>query len=119
VVQTFLIGVAGVVLFLAGYTVAARDRLAEWWSGAPRPAAATTALVRPLTVPAEAALNRARQALAARRYEEARQALALVPMSDPLRGQADALLAELQQALGAATSSAAAPSGATTGAPRP
>jgi hypothetical protein len=111
-VHTVLVAVAGVVLFLAGYTVAARDRLAEWWTGSP-PAHTGAATVATPSLPAETALNRARQALAANRFEEARRALALVPVTDPLRKQADALLAELQQAVGARSA------GATPGAARP
>lgn len=38
--HTLLVAAAGVLLFVAGYTVAARDRLAEWVNGvAARPAA--------------------------------------------------------------------------------
>jgi hypothetical protein len=89
-----LVAAAGVLLFVAGYTVAARDRLAEWMAGieARRPTAVET------TLPSDAALREARQALAARRYDDARRALARVPAGDPARVDADALLAELQRA---------------------
>lgn len=89
-----LVAAAGVLLFVAGYTVAARDRLAEWVSG--------VANRRP-TIPAEVrasglALDDARRALSARRYDDARRALARIPPGDPLRPDADRLLAQLQRA---------------------
>jgi hypothetical protein len=87
-----LVAAAGVLLFVAGYTVAARDRLAEWINGA---------TVRP-TSPApgraaDLAVRDARVALAARRYDDARRALARVPAGDPLRPEADRLLVQLQR----------------------
>jgi hypothetical protein len=92
--HVLLVAAAGVLLFVAGYTVAARDRLAEWVSGvSARPGAIAD-------VPAHASeivLNEARQALAARRYDDVRRALARIPAGDPLRRQADALAAELQR----------------------
>jgi hypothetical protein len=100
-VHTILVSLAGLVLFMAGYTVAARDRLADWWAGrADQVSAVELAPATPGPLPAEAALNLARQALAARRFDEARRALALIPAGDPLRRHADALLAELQLAIG-------------------
>lgn len=89
-----LVAAAGVLLFVAGYTVAARDRLAEWVSGVSsrRPS-------MPAEVPASTlALDAARQALAARRYDDARRALSRIPPGDPLRPDADRLLAQLQRA---------------------
>jgi hypothetical protein len=87
-----LVGAAGVLLFVAGYTVAARDRLAEWISGATASPAASG-----VGRAADVALNDARAALAARRYDDARRALARVPSGDPLRPEADRLLAQLQR----------------------
>jgi hypothetical protein len=89
-----LVAAAGVLLFVAGYTVAARDRLAEWVSGA--------ASRRPV-IPTEGrtsgrALDEAREAMTARRYDDARRALSRIPPGDPLRPDADRLLAQLQRA---------------------
>src|SRR5205085_1037027 len=83
---TLLVAAAGVLLFVAGYTVAARDRLFDLLSGvtsrrAPAASAGT----------AEVALHEARQAVTARRYDDARRALARIPAGDPLRPQADVL----------------------------
>ena len=89
-----LVAAAGVLLFVAGYTVAARDRLAGWVSGASsrRPAVAVDVRSSGL------ALDEARRALSARRYDDARRALARIPSGDPLRPDADRLLAQLQRA---------------------
>jgi hypothetical protein len=87
-----LVAAAGVLLFVAGYTVAARDRLAVWIAGATsRPASPQAGRA------ADLALRDARVALAARRYDDARRALARVPSGDPLRPEADRLLAQLQR----------------------
>ena len=94
IAHMLLVAAAGVLLFVAGYTVAARDRLAEWVSGV------SVRSGTPADEPAhasEVALNEARTALAARRYDDVRRALARVPAGDPLRRQADALAAELQR----------------------
>jgi hypothetical protein len=95
IAHTLLVAAAGLLLFVAGYTVAARDRLAEWVNGVTaRPTAP------PATEPraSEIALNDARQALAARRFDDARRALARIPADDPLRHQADGILGDLQRA---------------------
>jgi hypothetical protein len=87
-----LVAAAGVLLFVAGYTVAARDRLADWIGGATAgPAAPVGGRA------ADSALRDARAALGARRYDDARRALARVPAGDPLRPEADRLLAQLQR----------------------
>ncbi|HEY8549448.1 MAG TPA: hypothetical protein VIL35_05810 [Vicinamibacterales bacterium] len=110
--QGALVVLAGVLLFVAGYTVAARDRLADWWTGR-RPADNAGPSVTTPAMSAETALNVARQAIAAGRFDDARRALAHVAPDDPLRRQADALLAELQQALQSLPGAAAtAPRGA-------
>jgi hypothetical protein len=88
-----LVAAAGVLLFVAGYTVAARDRLAEWVSGVASRRAPVPADVRA----SSQALDEARLALAARRYDDARRALARIPPADPLRPDADRLLAQLQR----------------------
>jgi hypothetical protein len=88
-----LVAAAGVLLFVAGYTVAARDRIFEIVSGvSSRRAPAANARA------SEVALHDARQAFAARRYDDARRALARIPAGDPLRPDADALVAQIQRA---------------------
>jgi hypothetical protein len=88
-----LVAAAGVLLFVAGYTVAARDRLAALVTGvSSRRAPAASARV------SEVDLHDARQAFAARRYDDARRALARIPAADPLRAEADALVAQIQRA---------------------
>jgi hypothetical protein len=92
VAHTLLVAAAGVLLFVAGYTVAARDRLADWVSGvSSRRAPAANARA------SEIALHDARQAFASRRYDDARRALARIPAGDPLRAEADALVAQIQR----------------------
>ena len=89
----FLVAAAGVLLFVAGYTVAARDRLAALVTGvSSRRAPAASARV------SEVDLHDAHQAFAARRYDDARRALARIPAGDPLRAEADALVAQIQRA---------------------
>jgi hypothetical protein len=88
-----LVAAAGVLLFVAGYTVAARDWLAEIVNGVSsrrEPAASARA--------SEVDLHDARQAFGRRRYDDARRALARIPAGDPLRAEADALVAEIQRA---------------------
>jgi hypothetical protein len=88
-----LVAAAGVLLFVAGYTVAARDRLAELVTGvSTRRAPAASARA------SEVDLHDAQQAFAARRYDDARRALARIPAGDPLRAEADALVAQVQRA---------------------
>jgi len=93
VAHALLVAAAGVLLFVAGYTVAARDRIFELVSGvSSRHGPAANARV------SEVALHDARQAFEARRYDDARRALARIPAGDPLRPQADALAAQIQRA---------------------
>jgi hypothetical protein len=93
VAHTLLVAAAGVLLFVAGYTVAARDRIFEFVSGvSSRRATAANARA------SEVALHDARQAFEARRYDDARRALARIPADDPLRAEADALVAQIQRA---------------------
>ena len=76
----------------AGYTVAARDRIFEMFNGVSArrvPAANARA--------SEVALHDARQAVDARRYDDARRALARIPAGDPLRPDADVLVAQIQR----------------------
>jgi hypothetical protein len=93
IAHALLVAAAGVLLFVAGYTVAARDRLAEFVTGvsSPRGPAAKAGS-------AEVALHDAEQAFDARRYDDARRALARIPAGDPLRPAADALVARIQRA---------------------
>jgi hypothetical protein len=95
IAHTLLVAAAGVLLFVAGYTVAARDRLAEWVNGVAAKPPATPAIGPRAS---EIALDDAQQALAARRYDDASRALARIPADDPLRRQADAIRGELQRA---------------------
>jgi hypothetical protein len=92
VAHALLVAAAGVLLFVAGYTVAARDRMFEMLSGvsSPRGPAANARA-------SEVALHDARQAIGGRRYDDARRALARIPAGDPLRPEADALVAEIQR----------------------
>jgi hypothetical protein len=92
VAHALLVAAAGVLLFVAGYTVAARDRIFEMFSGvsAPRGPAANARA-------SEVDLHDARQAFDARRYDDARRALARIPAGDPLRPEADALVAQIQR----------------------
>jgi len=93
VAHTLLVAAAGVLLFVAGYTVAARDRIFDIFSGvSSRRAPAANARA------SEVALHDARQAFEARRYDDARRALARIPADDPLRAEADALVAQIQRA---------------------
>jgi hypothetical protein len=93
IAHVLLVAAAGVLLFVAGYTVAERDRLAELVTGvASRRGPAAKAGT------AEVALHDAEQAFAARRYDDARRALARIPAGDPLRPAADALRARIQRA---------------------
>jgi len=93
VAHGLLVAAAGVLLFVAGYTVAARDRIFDIFGGVSSrrgPAANARA--------SEIALHDARQAFDARRYDDARRALARIPAGDPLRREADALVAQIQRA---------------------
>ena len=91
--HTLLVAAAGVLLFVAGYTVAARDRLVDMVSGvSSRRAPAANARA------SEVALHDAPRAVDARRYDDARRALARIPAGDPLRPEADALVAQIQRA---------------------
>jgi hypothetical protein len=93
IAHILLVAAAGVLLFVAGYTVAERDRLADLVTGvASRRGPAAKAGV------AEVALHDAEQAFAARRYDDARRALARIPVGDPLRPAADVLRARIQRA---------------------
>jgi hypothetical protein len=93
IAHRLLVAAAGVLLFVAGYTVAARDRLAEIVTGVSTrraPAAGARA--------SEVDLHDAQVAFAARRYDDARRALARIPAGDPVRPEADALVAQVQRA---------------------
>jgi hypothetical protein len=93
IAHALLVAAAGLLLFVAGYTVAARDRLADWVTGvAARPSPAANARA------SEVALHDAKLAFAARRYDDARRALERIPAGDPQRPEADALVAQIQRA---------------------
>jgi hypothetical protein len=96
-----LVTLAVVLLCGAAYLVIDRDRLAAWWRTSSDPATNPPILTTdPLPVPraSEQSLSRARQLFAHRRLREAMLALSPIRV-DPLRPDADALLAEIERAL--------------------
>ncbi len=127
-----LVTLAVVLLCSAAYVVLDRDRLATWWrmstdpsiglgtmtgatgvSGAGISAAAGVPVVtaEPLPVPhaSEQALSRARTLYERGRLHEAMRALTPIRVDDPLRHDADALLAEIERALLESASASFAP----------
>jgi hypothetical protein len=139
-VHTALVVVAAALLFTAGYLVAERDQIAAWWraetaravvaseagrqhmavegttSSAGRQTTAGTDQRATDARGSELALARARQLVAHGRFEEAGRVLDTIADDDPLRRDADALLAEVQRALLDSALKAREPS-ATAGAP--
>jgi hypothetical protein len=114
-----LVTLAVVLLCSAGYLVLDRDRLATWWRMPADPATggltSTPILTtEPLPVPraSEQALAHARTLYERGRLHEALRALTPIRVDDPLRRDADILLAEIQRALldsaGASVASSAA-----------
>ncbi len=127
-----LVTLAVVLLCSAAYVVLDRDRLATWWrmstdpsiglgtttgatgvTGAGISAAAGVPIVtaEPLPVPhaSEQALSRARTLYERGRLHEAMRALTPIRVDDPLRHDADALLAEIERALLESASASFAP----------
>jgi hypothetical protein len=97
-----LVSLAVVLLCGAAYLVIDRDRLATWWRMASDPG--TTAQVlppEPLPIPraSEQALVHARQLFEHGRLREAMQALSAIRIDDPVRRDADVLLANIERAL--------------------
>jgi hypothetical protein len=115
VAQFALVALAAVLLFGAGYVVAARDRLAVWWGAPAQPPRSVPAMIREVAADApstEELLDRARRHLAAGRADAALAVLKAIAASDPQRSTADALEARAMRALQAETP----PGGSRTGA---
>jgi hypothetical protein len=101
--HVLLVTLATVLLCSAAYVVVARDRLATWWR---MPVDAPTASVplgnsEPLPLPraSEATLTRAKLLFARGHLHAAVQTLSAVGADDPLRRDADVLLADVERAL--------------------
>lgn len=97
-----LVTLAVVLLCGAAYVVVDRDRLATWWRMASDPGTSAPILTaEPLLVPraSEQALARAKSLFERGRLHEALQALAPIRVDDPLRRDADLLLADIERAL--------------------
>jgi len=96
-----LVTLAAVLLFGAGYVVADRDRIANWWKAPTASTRTPSVTLDPLPVPraSERALARARALYARGRVHDAVRELATIRVDDPLRPQADGLLVDLQRAL--------------------
>jgi hypothetical protein len=101
---THVVLVTLVVVLLCGaaYVVVDRDRLANWWRMASDPGTSTPILTaEPLPLPraSEQALARAKSLFERGRLHEALRALAPIRVDDPLRRDADLLLADIERAL--------------------
>jgi hypothetical protein len=98
-----LVTLATVLLCGAAYVVVDRDRLATWWRMASDPGTSAPILTaaEPLPIPraSEQALAHARVLFERGRLREAMQALAVIRVDDPVRRDADALLADIERAL--------------------
>jgi hypothetical protein len=115
-----LVTLATVLLCGAAYLVVDRDRLATWWRMSSDPATTAPILTaEPLPVPraSEQALARARTLFERGRLREALQALAPIRTDDPLRHDADQLLADIERALLESAGVSVAPSTASTSSP--
>jgi hypothetical protein len=116
-----LVVVSGVLLFGAGYTVAARDRLAQWWraarlDGTATPSRLTTALgVRT----SEEVLGHVRQLLERGRFDEALVSLSMIAQDDPRRPEADRLREEVRRAVATGAAPTVRPPGGRPGAGGP
>jgi hypothetical protein len=117
-----LVTLATVLLCGAAYLVVDRDRLATWWRMSSDPGTTAPILTaEPLPVPraSEQALARARTLFERGRLREALQALAPIRTDDPLRRDADLLLADIERALLESAGVSVAPSTASTTSPPP
>jgi hypothetical protein len=102
VAHVLLVGLAAVLLFGAGYVVAARDRIATWWRHPAQPHA-----VLPVAAADELKASRAserilasaRELFAAGQLAATLRTLELIADDDPLRHAADRLLIDAQRAL--------------------
>lgn len=96
-----LVTLATVLLCGAAYVVLDRDRLATWWRTSDLETGHTILTPEPLMVPraSEQALARAHALYDHGRLREAMQALAPIRVDDPMRHDADVLLATIERAL--------------------
>ncbi len=109
VAHALLVLAAGVLLFGAGYTVAARDRLARWWQASgdgPRSSLTGTLGVGS----SEDVLGRVRQLLDRGLFDEALKTLSTIAADDPRWPEANVLREKVRQAVA---------TGAVPAAPRP
>jgi len=106
-----LILVAGVLLFGAGYTIAARDRLAQWWQAARLDGGARSSTLSGAlgARSADDVLASVRHLLERGRFDDALRALALIRVDDPRRPEADALWEEVRRAVATGVAPAAGP----------
>jgi tetratricopeptide (TPR) repeat protein len=121
-----LVTLATVLLCGAAYLVVDRDRLATWWRMSSDPGTTAPILTaEPLPVPraSEQAFARARTLFERGRLHEAMQALTSIRTDDPLRRDADLLLADIERALlesaGVSLAPSTAPSTALSTSPPP
>jgi hypothetical protein len=96
-----LVTLATVLLCGAAYLVVDRDRLATWWRTSDLETNRPILTPEPLMVPraSEQALARAHALYDKGRLREAMQALAPIRIDDPMRHDADVLLADIEHAL--------------------
>jgi hypothetical protein len=96
-----LVIVAGVLLFGAGYTVAARDRIAQWWQSSrfddPSRASRLTGALGVRST--DDVLLHVRQLLDRGRFDEALRSLSGIRADDPRRPEADVLREEVRRAV--------------------
>jgi len=108
-----LVTLAVVLLCSAAYVVVDRDRLATWWRMSTDPGTSAPIMTaEPLPVPraSEQALARARTLYERGRLHEAMHALSPIRVDDPLRRDADVLLADIERALLDSAGASVAPS---------
>jgi hypothetical protein len=115
-----LVTLAVVLLCGAAYLVVDRDRLATWWRMSSDPGTSAPILTaEPLPVPraSDQALARAKTLFERGRLHEAMQALSSIRTDDPVRRDADVLLADIQRALLESAGVSLTPSVSTTSSP--
>ena len=96
-----LVTLATVLLCGAAYLVVDRDRLATWWRTSDLDTNRPILTPEPLIVPraSEQALARAHALYGKGRLREAMQALAPIRVDDPMRHDADVLLADIERTM--------------------
>jgi hypothetical protein len=119
-----LVTLATVLLCGAAYVVVDRDRLATWWRMASDPGTNAPILTtEPLPIPraSDQALAHARVLFERGRLHEAMRALSLIRVDDPVRRDADVLLADIERALleSAGVAAAQSPPGPPTAVSKP